>query len=122
MPNIVGVVSREGGPEKARAVLGKTAAVTPGSRRGEAWHLFPFGLSSDVIMEGLVSVLIHQSQSGLAWCSCSVKLIMFSRVTPRPGCECQAGPAPAAGAAFLFSLPRKTNQNHVTCSTSFQSL
>lgn len=43
-------------------MLGKTAAVTPVARGGEVWHLFTFGLSSDVLMEGLVSVLIHQSE------------------------------------------------------------
>lgn len=43
-------------------MLGKTAAVTLVARGGEVWHLFTFGLSSDVLMEGLVSVLIHQSE------------------------------------------------------------
>lgn len=61
MTSILGLLSREGGPEEARAVLGKTAVVTPGSQERGLVLCSQLSLSSDVIMEGLVFVLIRHS-------------------------------------------------------------
>lgn len=50
-----------------------------------------FGLNTDMITEEFCFCLgLSGSQSGLVWCWCAMKLIMFSRKMPRPSCECWA--------------------------------
>lgn len=83
----LGLLSREGGPELC---LVKQPWSRLGAGRG-VWYFvhIPFELRRDC-GGSCFRPDPSQSQSGLAWCSHSVKLIMFSRITSRPGCECQA--------------------------------